>query len=330
MSTPARDTSKGLGARQEALLFLMADGLSRSALDVEDEGRGFSEGQARATMRSLEKRKLLDATGFSGGSVRRTFKLTAAGRDAAALLMDDLLRDHTRPALGETVATGHRQHDVHDHHGDRPGSLVMDEAFWDERYRSTSAVWSGKPNPQLVAEVGNLAPGAALDVGCGEGADAIWLAERGWAVTAVDHSRVALERGKAHAQEPGIDVAQRIQWLHADLAQWLPAEGTYDLVSAQFMHLPRQPRDGLFRRLAKSVSPGGTLLIVGHHPTDAQTTAARPPVPELFFTADDVAAPLDPNDWDIIVSEARPRTTLDLEGRTVTIHDTVLRAQRRG
>jgi len=95
MSTPARDPSKSLGARQQALLLLMADGLSRSALDVEGEGRGFSENQARATIRSLEKRKLLEATGFSGGSVRRTFMLTAAGRGAAALLMDDLLRDET-------------------------------------------------------------------------------------------------------------------------------------------------------------------------------------------------------------------------------------------
>lgn len=89
MTTPPRDKSKGLGARQQALLVLMADGLFRSALDVEDEGVGFTESQARATIRSLEKRKLLEATGFKGGRVRRTFGLTDAGRDAAAGLKDD-------------------------------------------------------------------------------------------------------------------------------------------------------------------------------------------------------------------------------------------------
>jgi len=88
-TTPPRDKSKGFGVRQQALLVLMADGLFRSALDVEDEGLGFTEGQARATIRSLEKRKLLDARGFNGGSVRRAFGLTDAGRDAAAGLMDD-------------------------------------------------------------------------------------------------------------------------------------------------------------------------------------------------------------------------------------------------
>jgi hypothetical protein len=88
-TTPPREKSKGLGIRQQALLVLMADGLSRSAVDVEDEGRGFTEDQARATIRSLEKRELLDARGFSGGSVRRTFGLTDAGRDAAARLLDN-------------------------------------------------------------------------------------------------------------------------------------------------------------------------------------------------------------------------------------------------
>ena len=206
----------------------------------------------------------------------------------------------------------------------------MDEAFLDERYRSSSALWSGRPNPQLVTEAADLLPGAALDVGCGEGADAVWLAERGWRVTAVDLSTVALDRATAHALEVGVDVAQRIYWLHADLTEWVPEVATYDLVSAQFMHLPKNPREALFRRLAASVSPGGTLLIVGHHPSDLQTSIARPPAPELFFTAPEVAAMLDPHEWAITVSAARARTALDSEGRTVTIHDAVLRAQREG
>jgi SAM-dependent methyltransferase len=203
---------------------------------------------------------------------------------------------------------------------------MFDGTFWDELYRSRSAVWSGNPNIHLVNEVSGLAPGTALDVGCGEGADAIWLAERGWRVTAADISSVALER--ARAVEVADDVARRIEWLHTDLVASEPPS-SYDLVSAHFMHLPRAPRELLFRRLAASVKPHGTLLIVGHHPSDLQTTVPRPPTPELFYTAAEVAALLEPDDWDIVVEASRERATTDPAGRTVTIHDVVLRARRR-
>lgn len=205
----------------------------------------------------------------------------------------------------------------------------MDEAFWDRRYASSGAVWSGDPNPQLVTEAADLAPGAALDVGCGEGTDAMWLAEHGWRVVAVDFSAVALERGAAHARAVGDDASGRITWLHEDLTSWVPEASTYDLVSAQFMHLPRDQRAALHHRLAASVSPGGSLLVVGHHPADLQTTIPRPPVPELFFTAPDVAATLDRHVWHVVVSEARARDALDPDGRPTTVHDAVLRAQRR-
>jgi len=205
--------------------------------------------------------------------------------------------------------------------------VESDGKFWDELYRSRSAVWSGNPNIQLVSEVADLTPGTALDVGCGEGADAIWLAERGWRVTAADISSVALER--ARAAMVSVDVARRIDWLHTDLVAGAPPSASYDLVSAQFMQLPREPRELLFRRLAASVKPQGTLLVVGHHPSDLQTTASRPPLPELFYTAADVAALLEPNNWDIIVEASRERSTTDRAGRTIAIHDTVLRARRR-
>lgn len=234
-----------------------------------------------------------------------------------------------RFGYGYRVTFGPSRDNPHEHgHGHR--DVVMDEAFLNERYRASSALWSGLPNPQLVTEAADLVPGAALDVGCGEGADAIWLAGRGWRVTAVDLSTVALERSSAHATDAGAEVAERIDWLHADITRWMPAAATYDLVSAHFMHLAKDPREALFGRLAGSVSPGGTLLIVGHHPSDLQTTVPRPPGPELFFTASDVASMLEPNEWDVSVSEARSRPTLDPDGRTVTIHDAVLRAQRKG
>jgi hypothetical protein len=120
-----------------------------------------------------------------------------------------------------------------------------------------------------------------------------------------------------------------INWLHTDLTARVPRQASYDLVSAQFMHLPKDPGEALFHRLAASVVPAGTLLIVDLHPSDTQTTVPRPPVPELFFTACDIATALYPHEWATIVNEVRARPTLDAEGRTLTIHDAVLRAHRR-
>ena len=227
---------------------------------------------------------------------------------------------------------GDHQHADHQHsdhqHGDGPEDAATSGAFWDERYRSSSTLWSGEPNPQLVTEASDLSPGSALDVGCGEGADAIWLAERGWRVTAVDVSTVALERGAAHAHDVGADVAQSITWLHADLVQWVPSAASYDLVSAQFLHLPEVQREVLHGRLAGSVAPGGTLLVVGHHPSDLQSGVPRPSVPGLLFTSSEVADSLDRGQWLIEVNESRARQTLDPEGHATTIHDSVLKARR--
>lgn len=202
------------------------------------------------------------------------------------------------------------------------------QAFWDERYGTHSSLWSGNPNRHLVSEVAGLTPGTALDLGCGEGADAIWLAERGWRVTAVDISTVAIERGVAHAAKAGADVAARIDWQQVDLLRWDPGEARYDLISSQYMHMPAGFRDPLFRGAAAAVNPGGTLLVVGHHPSDMQTTMPRPQMPELFFTGDDIAALLEPGEWDVVVNEARPHPATDPEDRPVTVHDTVLRARR--
>ena len=206
----------------------------------------------------------------------------------------------------------------------------MDErftaGFWDERYGSATRIWSGEPNPWLVAEAGDLEPGSALDAGCGEGADSHWLASRGWRVSAVDVSAVALERG-ANGAHP--DVAGRITWRQVDLLTWVPEPRAFDLVSAQFMHFPPALRDPLHTRLARAVAPAGTLLIVGHHPSDMHTTMPRPHEPDLFFTAEQLAEQLDPARWDVLVTDTRARPTTDPDGREVTIRDAVLRARKR-
>jgi SAM-dependent methyltransferase len=200
--------------------------------------------------------------------------------------------------------------------------------FWDERYRSAQRVWSGDPNPQLVAEVVDRPPGRALDVGCGEGADAIWLAQRGWSVVATDISSVALERAAQHADDTDQGAAARIQWRQADLLASPPEPDAFDLVSAQFMQLPPEPRTRLFTALAASVRAGGTLLVVGHHPSDLATGVPRPPLPEVFYTPDQIAALLH-GSWTVDVSEARPRPATTPDGAEVTVHDTVLVATRR-
>lgn len=215
----------------------------------------------------------------------------------------------------------------HHHSGDDAEQYT--EEFWNERYGSVERVWSGNPNRRLVEQATDLDPGTALDVGCGEGADAIWLAERGWQVTALDVSTVALDRGAARAAELGDEVAQRIRWLPADLLTWDPAPEKFDLVSAQFMHLPQAPLEALHRRLAAAVRPGGTLLIAGHHPSDMHTTMGRPGHAGLMFTAEQIAASLDSDDWQIVLTAAPEREAVDPEGETMTIRDAVMHAVRR-
>ena len=135
------------------------------------------------------------------------------------------------------------------------------EQFWEERYSGEERVWSGNPNVLLVREVADLAPGSALDLGCGEGADAIWLARRGWRVTAVDVSATALRRGAAHAADA--DVADGITWEQHDLSRSFPA-GAFDLVSAQFLHSPVAEdgeRESILRRAAAAVLVALPVLV---------------------------------------------------------------------
>jgi SAM-dependent methyltransferase len=128
------------------------------------------------------------------------------------------------------------------------------EKFWDERYGESDRIWSGRVNPILEREASRLAPGTALDLGCGEGADAIWLATAGWQVTGVDISRTALDRARVHASAAG--VSDRIVWEQHNLASSFPV-GSFDLVSAQFLHSPVElPRGEVLRTAAAAVAPG--------------------------------------------------------------------------
>jgi SAM-dependent methyltransferase len=199
--------------------------------------------------------------------------------------------------------------------------------YWDELYGHRTQIWSGRPNGQLVAEAQDLRPGRALDVGCGEGADAAWLALRGWDVLAIDVSEVALSRARARAAQLDARVAARITWRQVDLLATPQLPTDFDLVSIQFMHLPEPERARVFGQLATLVAPGGTLLIVGHDPSDLHTDVGRPTEPEIFYTAQQVADSLD-DSWDVVACESRPRVTRTEDGAAHAISDAVLRAVR--
>ncbi|THJ66474.1 class I SAM-dependent methyltransferase [Arthrobacter echini] len=201
------------------------------------------------------------------------------------------------------------------------------QEFWDERYRKRSHVWSGEPNRQLVAVAESLQPGRALDVGAGEGADAIWLATSGWDVLGVDVSAVALSRARAHTRELDASVTARLDWRQVDLLSSPELPADFDLVSVQFMHLADPERTRLFRMLATRVGTGGSLLIVAHDPSDLHTGVGRPPQPELYYTPEQVAAVLD-DSWDIRVGESRARTERTPDGRDVGVNDVVVHAVR--
>jgi SAM-dependent methyltransferase len=197
------------------------------------------------------------------------------------------------------------------------------QAEWDTRYTERERLWSGQPNAALVAEVADLTPGRVLDVGCGEGADAVWLARRGWDVTALEVSAVALERARGHAREAGVTVG----WVHAEMARAQLAPAGFDLVSAQYPALLRTPDAAAERALLAAVAPGGVLLFVHH--ADMQTRAAhdRDFDPADYVWPATVAELLD-DSWQVEVDEQRPRVAPDSGPGAHHTDDLVLRARR--
>jgi SAM-dependent methyltransferase len=200
----------------------------------------------------------------------------------------------------------------------------MDEAEWDARYAGTDHVWSGNPNGALVAEAANLEPGTALDVGAGEGADAIWLAQRGWQVTALDISQVALDKGRRAAEESGVE----IEWLHAPLTAQALGDRSFDLVSACYPALPRTPDDAVLQALVGAVASGGTLLVVHHADVTREHALAHGFDLDDYIQHEDVAGALGEG-WDVDVRERRARVVPTSGGGAGHVDDLILRARRR-
>ena len=180
----------------------------------------------------------------------------------------------------------------------------------------------GPPSDALVSETAGLQPGTALDIGCGEGADAVWLAEHGWDVTALDVSRVALERAARHAEHARVPV----RWVHAGLVEASLSLGTFDLVSAQYPALLRTEKHDAESTLLAAVAPGGMLLVVHHAAIDAEQARAHGFDPDDYVSTSDIATLLN-DKWRIDINETRPRSVAAGAG-SHHIHDIVLRARR--
>lgn len=196
-------------------------------------------------------------------------------------------------------------------------------AEWDNRYADRPQLWSGRPNGALVAEVAGLTPGRVLDVGCGEGADAVWLARAGWDVTAIEVSGVALERAAGHARDAGVTV----RWVHAELAEAALPSASFDLVSAQYPALLRTPDAGAERALLAAVAPGGVLLLVHHAGMETQQAHDSDFDPADYVWPSMVGALLD-DDWEVEVDEQRPRVAPEGGAGAHHADDLVLRARR--
>jgi len=199
----------------------------------------------------------------------------------------------------------------------------FDRGSWERRWAKALEQRPGNaaqrpPNVHLRAVAEPLQPGLALDAGCGHGSDTLWLAARGWRVTAVDFSATALAHGRASTEE--LELADRVDWVEGDLATWTPEPGRFDLVTCLYVHVAGSVGE-LVTRMAGGVAPGGTLLLVGHRPIDPETGGETPAAGQTQVDVETAVAALD--GWELVVAEERRRATAG------TGVDAVIAARRR-
>lgn len=201
----------------------------------------------------------------------------------------------------------------------------MDAAGWNQRYETTELVWTAEPNRFLVAETTALVPGMALDLGAGEGRNAVWLAQQGWWVIAVDFSDVGLAKASQLAAAADVELAT----VCADVADYTPKPATFDLVAVLYLHLPAHLRGEVYRRAGAGVAPGGTLLVVGHDTTNLTDGHGGPQDPDVLFSPDDIAADLAGSGLVVERADRVQRTVGTADGERVAI-DALVRAHRPG
>lgn len=190
---------------------------------------------------------------------------------------------------------------------------------WDRRYAAVENLWAVKPNRFLVAEVAGLTPGRALDLACGEGQNAIWLASLGWTVLGVDYSEVAISKGRARAERDGVHV----ELVCADLVSYEPEVSAFDLVLVLYLHIPAHERGPVFEGAAAAVAPGGTFVFVGHDLTNLTDGVGGPSDPDLLCTPDEIASEL-PG----LEIEKAERVLRDVAGEERDAIDALVRARR--
>ena len=197
----------------------------------------------------------------------------------------------------------------------------MDRDDWNRRYTGRELLWTSEPNRFLVAETAALRPGRALDLACGEGRNAVWLAERGWQVTGVDFAEVALEKARSLANGRGVVG----EWVAADLLDYRPEQGAFDLVLIFYLQVPARERASILRTAVGAVAPGGTLLLVAHDSANLENGYGGPQAPALLYSAEDAAADLD--GLQVVRAERVERPAQTPDGDRVAL-DALVRAVR--
>ena len=196
----------------------------------------------------------------------------------------------------------------------------MKRETWDQKYAGADYVWSAEPNRFLVAELAGMAPGRALDLACGEGRNAVWLAQQGWSVTGVDFSGVAIAKAERLAESRGVDV----EWVVADLLDYRPPEGL-DLVVVFYLQVPADERLLVLGRAAEALAPGGTLLVVAHDLLNLTEGHGGPKEPAVLYTPDDVVG--DVPGLDVERAE-RVRRPVAVDGGEAVAIDVLVRATK--
>jgi SAM-dependent methyltransferase len=203
-------------------------------------------------------------------------------------------------------------------------SSHVDSQQWDERYSGAEFEWTTRPNQFVAAELADLPPGRALDLAAGEGRNTVWLAERGWRVTAVDFSRIGLEKGRKLGAARGVDEAQ-VDWIVADLRDYEPERGAYDLALIAYLQVGPSLRAAVLARAAAALAPGGTVFVVGHDLTNLTEGMGGPQDPDVLYTPEAVRAELPGLR---VVRAGRVHRTVERDGATATAVDTLVRAVR--
>jgi SAM-dependent methyltransferase len=195
----------------------------------------------------------------------------------------------------------------------------MQREDWDRRYAAVENLWATRPNRFLVAEVADFPPGRALDLACGEGQNAIWLASLGWDVTGVDYSEVAIAKAKARAERDGVVV----EFTCADLVEYEAGRAAYDLVLVLYLHIPSARRGAVHAKACAALAPGGTFLLLGHDRANLTDGVGGPSDPDLLYTADEIAAELPGLEIEKATTVLR-----DVDGEDRDAIDTIVRARR--